>query len=105
MTITRNRQRGYTLLKSLSILMVVFMGIILWTAVGPEICSASPENLRYQKFGSFIFLAYLGFSLLTGVVRFRSQRVVRVESPFDYWLMVLSIAGFTLFLFYPIYSC
>ena len=105
MTITRNRQRGSTLMKWLSLLMIVILGGVMWTAVGPEMCSASPENLRYQKFGAFFFLACLGFSLLTGVARFRSRRVDRAENPFDYWLMVLALAGFTLFLFYPMYSC
>lgn len=105
MTISSNRQRSSKLLKSLSLLMIVFLGIVLWTAAGDKMCTASLENLRYLKFGSLFFLAYLGVSLLTGVVRFRSRRVSRAESPYDYWLMVLALGGFTFFLFYTMYSC
>ena len=105
MTITGNRQRGSALMKSLSLLMIVVLGIILWTGVGPEMCSASSENLRYVIFGAFLFLGWFGFCLLTGVVHVRSSRVVRAENPFDYWLSMLALAGFTLFMFYPTHSC
>ena len=98
-------QAGSALMRFLSLVMMVFVAVVLWFAIGPEMCSASTDNRKYLQLGGIFFLVYVCFSLLTGVVYFRSQRVHRADNPFDYWLMVLGISGLTWFFFYPTFFC